>query len=286
MIRTENIQTSPEMVFDSSVAGPADGPLVLLLHGFGVSRYLWNAQVEALAQAGYHAVAPNQRGYAPGARPDPADHPKYHIDLLIADALAIAAAVGHPEGRFHLAGHDWGGSLSWHIADQYPDRLASLTMLSRPHPQAFNRALAMADGEQKRRSAHHTRFLAPAAGPDNLADDAKWLRTRLEANGVPPEAIDRHVSVIGNPAAMEAALAWYRARGVRHAPVGRTQVPTLFIWGDADDTVGRAAAQGTADFIDAPYRFEILPGVGHYAPDQVPERVSTLMLQHLARHPA
>jgi pimeloyl-ACP methyl ester carboxylesterase len=285
MIETHNIQTAPGLVFDVSVVGPADGPLVLMLHGFGVSRYFWNAQVEALGQAGYRAVAPNQRGYATGARPDPADHASYQIDHLIADALAIAAAFNQPSARFHLAGHDWGGSLSWQIADQYPERLASLTMLSRPHPLAFARALAMSDGEQKRRSAHHTRFLDPAAGPDNLADDAKWLRTRLQANGVPPAAIARHLSVIGNPPAMEAALAWYRARGVHHNPVGPTKVPTLFIWGDADDTVGRPAAEGTVDFIAAPYQFEALPGVGHYAADQVPDKVDALMLQHLARHP-
>ena len=285
MIETQNVETAPGLVFDVSVAGPADGPLVLMLHGFGVSRHLWNAPVAALARAGYRAVAPNQRGYANGARPDPADYASYDIDHLIADALAVAAAFGHRD-RFHLAGHDWGGSLAWHIADRRPERLASLTVLSRPHPQAFNRALAMPDGEQKRRSAHHARFLDPAAGRDNLADDAKWLRGRLQANGVPHSAIEAHLSVIGNPQAMEAALAWYRARGVRHPPVGPTKVPTLYVWGDADDTVGRAAAEGTADFIVAPYRFELLPGVGHYAADQVPERVSALMLEHLTRHPA
>jgi pimeloyl-ACP methyl ester carboxylesterase len=286
MIETQNIRIAPGLVFDVSVAGPSDGPLVLMLHGFGVSRYFWNAQVEALGNAGYRAAAPNQRGYASGARPDPADHPSYHIDHLIADARAIAAALGSPDRRFHLAGHDWGGSLSWQIADQTPDQLASLTMLSRPHPRAFNAALALPDGEQKRRSAHHSRFLDPAAGPDNLADDAKWLRTRLAANGVPPEAIERHLSVIGNPAAMEAALAWYRARGVRHEPVGPTKVPTLYIWGDADDTVGRAAAEGTVACIAAPYQFAPLAGVGHYPADQVPEQVNALMLTHLARHPA
>jgi pimeloyl-ACP methyl ester carboxylesterase len=286
MLTTQYIQTEPGLTFDVSVAGPRDGPLVLMLHGFGVSRYFWDAQVEALGQAGYRAVAPNQRGYALQARPDPADHAKYRIDLLIADALAIAANFGTAPTRFHLAGHDWGGSLAWHIADHYPDRLASLTMLSRPHPQAFNRALAMPDGEQKRRSSHHSRFLDPKAGPDNLADDAKWLRTRLTANGVPPEKIEKHLSVIGNPPAMEAALAWYRARGVTHQPVGPTKVPTLYIWGDADDTVGRAAAEGTVDFIAAPYQFAALQGVGHYPADQVPTTVNELMLQHLARHPA
>jgi pimeloyl-ACP methyl ester carboxylesterase len=285
MITTRSIRTAPGLEFEISVAGPADGPLVLMLHGFGVSRFLWTAQVEALGAAGYLAAAPNQRGYAAGARPDPADHASYRIGHLLADVLSIAAALGHGDGRFHLAGHDWGGSLAWQIADAHPDRIASLTILSRPHPLAFNRALALPDGEQKRRSAHHTRFLDPAAGPDNLADDAKWLRTRLAANGVPQQKIEQHLSVIGKPEAMEAALAWYRARGVRHDPVGPTQVPTLYIWGDADDTVGRAAAEGTADFIAAPYRFEVLPGVGHYPADQTPERVNALMLEHVIRHP-
>jgi pimeloyl-ACP methyl ester carboxylesterase len=142
MLTTRHIQTGPGLTFDVSVAGADDGPLVLMLHGFGVSRFFWDAQIEALGNAGYRAVAPNQRGYAASARPDPADHAKYRIDLLIADAISIANTFAKAPTRFHLAGHDWGGSLSWHIADQYPDRLASLTTLSRPHPQAFNAAVA------------------------------------------------------------------------------------------------------------------------------------------------
>ena len=85
---------------------------------------------------------------------------------------------------------------------------------------------------------------------------------------------------------MEAALAWYRARGAIRGPLGMIDVPTLYIWGDADDTVGRIAAEGTKDFVSAPYRFEVLPGVGHFAADQAPERVSELLLQHVAAYPA
>jgi pimeloyl-ACP methyl ester carboxylesterase len=236
-----------------------------------------------LAQAGYFAVAPNQRGYSVDARPDPASFDNYRIDRLIGDALDIVAASGHGERRFHLVGHDWGGSLSWLIADRYPERLASLTMLSRPHPASFARALKMPDGEQAHRSRHHQEFLDPAAGPRLLADDAAWVRTRLARNGVPEAAIALHLSVIGNPSAIEAALAWYRARGERQ-PIGPTKVPTLFIWGDADDTVGRAAAEGTGEFIAADYQFAALPGVGHYAADQVPQQVNALLLDHLAKH--
>jgi pimeloyl-ACP methyl ester carboxylesterase len=279
------VTTAPGLIFDVTVGGPDTAPLVLMLHGFGVSRHFWDNQVPALAAAGYFAAAPNQRGYAAAARPDPAEHANYQIDRLIGDALDIAAALGHADRRFHLVGHDWGGSLAWHIADRHPERLASLTMLSRPHPLAFNRAMTL-DPEQPKRSQHHKRFLDPAAGPDILANDVEWLRARLTRNGVPAAAIEKHLSVIGNPAAMEAALAWYRARGVGHGPVGPTRVPTLFIWGDADDTVGRMAAEGTGEFIAAPYQFAVLPGVGHYAADQVPDQVNALLLAHLARHPA
>jgi pimeloyl-ACP methyl ester carboxylesterase len=128
--------------------------------------------------------------------------------------------------------------------------------------------------------------LEPDAGPNILAHNANWLRTRLTKNGVPPDAIEAHLPVIGTPRAMEAALAWYRARGVRHQPVGPTKVPTLFIWGDQNDTVGRVAAEGTGEFIAALYQIAVLAAVGHYAAHQTPEQVSALLLGHLARHPA
>ena len=85
---------------------------------------------------------------------------------------------------------------------------------------------------------------------------------------------------------MEAALAWYRARGAIRSPLGQITVPTLYIWGDADDTVGRKAAEWTREWVAAPYQFAALPGVGHFAADQVPDDVSALLLAHLSRHPA
>jgi pimeloyl-ACP methyl ester carboxylesterase len=280
----EQISISPALTFDMLVAGEDGAPLVLLLHGFAESMNCWRAQVTALADMGYRALAPSQRGYSPGARPDPRDASYYHIDRLMDDAMAIVAASGYGDKRFHLAGHDWGGSIAWALADRAPERVASLTILSRPHPNAFNRALQM-DGDQAQRSRHHKAFLEPDAADVVLADDAKWLRERLAANGVPAPAIADHLAMLGNKPAMEAALAWYRARGAIRGPLGPIRVPTLYIWGDADDTVGRVAAEGTRDFIAAPYRFEILPGVGHFAADQAPDRVCELMLEHVRSYP-
>ena len=285
MCSLEQVTISPGLTFDTLTAGRPGAPLVLLLHGFAKSMHCWRAQVAALAAAGYRAVAPSQRGYSPGARPDVSDTANYHIDRLMDDAMAIAAACGYGDRRFHLVGHDWGGSIAWSLADRYPQRLASLTVLSRPHPNAFNRALQMPDGDQAHRSRHHKAFLEPDAADVVLADNARWLRERLAAAGVPDAAIEGHLGVLGNKDAMEAALAWYRARGAIRGPLGMIQVPTLYIWGDADDTVGRVAAEGTVDFVSAPYRFEVLPGVGHFAADQVPDRVSELLLQQVAANP-
>ncbi len=279
------ITVSPGLTFDALVAGEAGAPLVLLLHGFAESMQCWRAQAAALASAGYRAIAPSQRGYSPLARPDPTEFAHYHLDRLMDDAMAIVAASGYGNQRFHLAGHDWGGSIAWALADRYPERIASLTILSRPHPNAFNRALQLADGEQARRSRHHKAFLEADAADVVLADDCKWLRERWLAAGVPLEAMALHLAVLGNRDAMEAALAWYRARGAIRAPLGPIRVPTLFVWGDADDTVGRVAAEGTVDFVAGPYRFEVLPGVGHFAADQAPQRVSELLLEQVRAYP-
>src|SRR5262245_11556138 len=284
MSELRRIETGKNLTFDVFTAGPADAPLVLLLHGASESFHMWGAQLPALAAAGFRAVAPSQRGYAAGARPPTGDVANYTFDLLMADAMDIAAAFGHGARRYHLVGHDWGGSIAWGIADKHPDRLASLTVLSRPHPTAFNRALAMPDGEQAQRSRHHKAFLAPDAGALLLADGSRRLRERWTAAGLSAAAIEAHLSVIGDPAAMEGMLAWYRARGALRAPLGPIRVPTLYVWGDADDSVGRAAAEGTRDFVTGDYRFATLPGVGHFAADQAPERVSELLLAHLKAH--
>src|SRR5712691_2947479 len=286
MAELQKIEVAPGLVFDVLVDGPASAPLVLLLHGFAESFHMWPSQLSALAAAGYRAVAPSQRGYSPGARPHTGDASNYRFDRLVADALDLVAACGYSDRRFHLVGHDWGASIAWGVADLHPNRVASLTVVSRPHPNAFNRALAMPDGDQARRSRHHKAFLEPDAGPQLLADGARRLRERLAKSGVPAAAIEEHLSVLGNPPAMEAALAWYRARGAIRAPLGVISVAVLYVWGDADDTVGRAAAEGTRAFVSGPYRFEILPGIGHFAADQAPERVNALLLAHLARHPA
>jgi pimeloyl-ACP methyl ester carboxylesterase len=275
--------------FTADVAGPESGAVVLLLHGFPQSRHAWRAQLPALAAAGYRAVAPDQRGYSPGARPDPArDLLAYGIDHVVRDALEIAdAARPGGAGRFHVVGHDWGGQVAWALAGRHPERVASLTVLSRPHPAAFRRAYEANVGDQQQRSRHHRAFQDPATARILLEDDARRLRSVLSEQAVPPAAVAEYLVVLGEPAALEAALAWYRAAGTLAAvEVPKVAVPTLYVWGDRDATVGRAPAEWTAEYVAAPYRFEVLPGVGHFVTDEAPERASALLLDWLARFPA
>jgi pimeloyl-ACP methyl ester carboxylesterase len=284
-VESTGIKTRSGLTFTADVAGSAVGPLVLLLHGFPESRHSWRAALPALAAAGYRAVAPDQRGYSPGARPDPADLSNYAFDRLINDVLEIAAAVGYDGKRYHLVGHDWGGQVSWGVAGKHPERLASLTILSRPHPSAFRRALLMEDGDQKHRSRHHRAFLDPGTGNMLLEENARRLREGLFGQGVPQAALEEHLSVLGNPEAIEAALAWYRSNKGLAADIGTIKVPTLYIWGDADATVGPDAAYGTGEFVNAAYAMEVLPSVGHFVMDQAPAKATDLMLAHLKKHP-
>lgn len=285
MVQTTSLTTRSGLTFTTDLAGPADGDLVLLLHGFPESRHSWREALPALAAAGYRAVAPDQRGYSPGARPDPAVLANYAFDKLVADAMEIAAAAGRDRGRFHLVGHDWGGQVSWGVAHAHPERLASLTVLSRPHPLSFRRALQKPDGDQKHRSRHHGKFLDADTGRLLVEDNARRLREGLFGQDVSLGAIEDHVSILGNPTAIEAALAWYRANKGLSGDFGTIKVPTLYLWGDKDATVGPDAAHGTGEFIGATYAMEVLPGVGHFVMDQAAAKATELMLAHMKKHP-
>lgn len=270
------------LVFECDAAGELDAPLVLLLHGFPQTSYTWRHQLPALAEAGFLAVAPNQRGYSPGARPEGAAH--YATELLVADAIGIADALGRR--RFHLVGHDWGGQLAWLLAANHPHRVETLTVLSRPHPRAFAEAMK-SDAQQAHRSRHHRAFQDLDSARLLLEDDARRLRRSFQDQGVADADIEAYLSRLASEEALDAALNWYRSAGTSTlarvgAKVGNIEVPTLYLWGDEDATVGRAAAEATADCVDADYRMHVVEGAGHFLTDQQAEVVTRELLTALA----
>jgi pimeloyl-ACP methyl ester carboxylesterase/sugar lactone lactonase YvrE len=271
-----------ELTFDALAAGPEGGEVVILLHGFPQTSRVYRRPLGLLASLGYRAIAPDQRGYSPRARP--AGVEAYGLGDLAADVVGIADAIGCK--RFDLVGHDWGGAVAWAVASGYPDRVHSLTVLSTPHPRALGRALADPDGEQAERSSYFADFASDEAEQTFLADDAAYLRRILDSPGTEATDIDAYVEALGNESALRGALNWYRAlvRRTGTPPVGLgtpVAVPTLYIWGSEDAAFGRGAAEATGDFVAGPYSFHALPGVGHWLVEDAAETVDRLLVAHL-----
>ena len=126
-----------DLTFDVIDRGPADGPPVVLLHGFPQFNTSWEPVMDRLVAQGYRCLAPNQRGYSPRARPP--RRRDYRLPYLAEDVLALIDAIGG--GPVHLVGHDWGAAAAWQVAATAPERVATLTALSVPHPAGFKKAM-------------------------------------------------------------------------------------------------------------------------------------------------
>ncbi|MEU5693443.1 alpha/beta fold hydrolase [Actinosynnema sp. NPDC020468] len=262
--------------FDALVAGPEDGPEVLLLHGFPEFALEWEHQLHALADAGHRAVAYDQRGYSPGVRPD--EESQYRLEHAVGDVFAVADSLGWQ--RFHLVGHDWGAAVAWIAAAERPDRVRTLSAVSVPHPAAFGAALRD-DPEQQQASRYMAMFRQPAPGPEQ----AILARGALDLPGVPADHLAEYLRRLAEPGALTGALNWYRANELSGGYDKPVTVPTLYVVGDQDSAVARSGIDATADWVTGPYRLELLEGVGHFTPEEVPDTVSELILAHLREHP-
>jgi len=268
---------TPAGDFDAIAAGPQDGRPVLLLHGFPEAAVEWEHQVARLGGEGFRAVAPDQRGYSPGVRPD--DVAAYAMDELVGDVVAMADALEWR--RFDLVGHDWGGAVAWWTADRHPERLRSLTAVSTPHPRALGAALR-SDEDQALRSQYMRDWQSPRTEERMLADGGEPLRRMYEWK-VPRARVDDYLARLSEPGALTAALNWYRAPTPRDR-IGEITVPTLYVWSTEDVALGSTAALDTENWVSGPYEFQMLEDVTHWVPEEVPEQLTALLLDHLRRH--
>ncbi|GAB4081951.1 alpha/beta fold hydrolase [Modestobacter muralis] len=267
------------LVFDVRDSGPGDGEPVVLLHGFPQDSSAFDRMAPALHSAGLRTLAPDQRGYSPGARPT--GRSAYRLRESVDDVLALLEAAGLTSA--HVVGHDWGGIVGWALAAWHPWRVRTLTSLSVPHPAAMTQALGHSD--QALRSSYIGFFQVPAV-PEAvlLAGRGAVLRRMLCQGGLPPELADRYVERLRQPGALTAALNWYRALPLSGTPVGTVRVPTLHLWGDGDAFLGRAATEATAQFVDAPYALEVLEGTDHWIPELAADRAAELVTAHVRTH--
>jgi pimeloyl-ACP methyl ester carboxylesterase len=270
--------THAGLTFDASDHGPLDGRVVIMLHGFPEDRHCWRALASVLIDAGYRTLAPDQRGYSPGARPP--GRRDYTMDRLASDTLALADAAG--ADSFDLVGHDWGAAVGWHVAGRHTERIRSLTALSAPHPQAMIEALGRST--QALHSWYMLYFQLP--GLPELAfrrAGERRVAAQLRRSGLDEESARRYAVRAVTPGALTGPLNWYRAlpfeRGDQLGPVN---TPTLFVWGDRDQFLTRVAAERCARHVTGPYRFLPLAGASHWLPSTSPAEVAPALLDHLA----
>lgn len=275
-----------DLSFDVTDAGPSDGPVAVLLHGFPQFRDSWDGVIGQLTAQGYRCLAPDQRGYSPGARPG--RRRDYRVPLLVSDVMALIEAAG--ARRVHLVGHDWGAVVAWAFAAAHPDRLASLNTISVPHPAAFLKSLYTSN--QFASSWYVYTFQLPYV-PERMmiGDGSAWhkLSKRLQDSGQTRERADRDARRMAGDggARLSAAINWYRAMllGNPGAYSARTTVPTMFLWGDRDQFCKPAGALACGDYVSAPYRFERFDGGTHWLPEEQTDAVSALLLEQFGAYP-
>ncbi|MBV2364598.1 alpha/beta fold hydrolase [Streptomonospora nanhaiensis] len=265
-----------DLVFDALATGPADGPPVLFLHGFPEFATCWRAEMAACAQAGFRAVAVDQRGYSPGARP--ADTAAYAVPHLVGDVLAFADALGAE--RFHLVGHDWGGVVAWPTAADHPERITSLTSLSTPHPRALAEVMA-GSAEQRERLGYIRLFRKPGTAEEYLLSDGADRLAAVYEGRVPEDLLADNVRRLSEEGALTAALNWYRALARDSADAGTVAVPTLYVWGEHDLAYTAASARATGRRVSGPYWYVELDGASHWLPEEAADRVVPPLLEHL-----
>ena len=268
-----------DLVFDVNDSGPAEGPVVVLLHGYPENRTSWDAITPLLVGAGFRVLAPDQRGYSPRARPK--GRRAYATQHLAGDVVALLDAAGVEKA--HVVGHDWGGGVAWALAEQHPHRLHTVTSLTTPHPRAMQKA--MLTGTQALKSWYMFLFQLPLLPELSYSDRMqKRFRATLRGTGLSDDAIDRYITPLREPGAATAALNWYRAVPFSTSMKGEVSVPTLYVYPTNDAFLTRKAADLTGDYVTAPYRYEVLEGETHWLPEEAPDTVAGLVIEHARAH--
>ena len=297
------------------VAEQGEGPPVVFCHGFPEFWYSWRHQMQALAAAGYHAVAPDQRGYGGTDRPEEIE--AYDILHLTGDLIGLLDALG--EERAVFVGHDWGAAVVWQLALMHPERVAGVVAMSvayLPRPPAPPTKLLEAAFPE--RSMYILYFQEPDRADRELGRDVRTTMSRavmdlsgdaprgsggrvvtdlagwLERTGEPPalppwftaEDLDLFVDEFSRTG-FTGGLNWYRnidrnwelTAGLEGAKV---EVPALFVAGERDVILRMTPAEIMDDWVPDLRGKLILPGAGHWVQQERPDEVNAALLEFLA----
>lgn len=262
-------------------AGPEDGPMVLLLHGFPEAWFGWRRQIPALVERGFFVVAPDQRGYNTSDKPPRTRD--YRMDRIVADALGLLDAFDRPKAN--VVGHDWGGMVAWWLALDHPERVERLCAMNLPHPRVLARSLLGV--RQPLRFWYALAMQVPGLPERALSGgDHERLVRALYAHSArkpfTPEEVEEYRDSWRQPGAIRATVSWYRA-ALRHPALpknDRVTVPTLIVWGKQDKALGYELVAPSRARCD---RAEVLTidDAAHFVQHDAPERVNAALLAFL-----
>ncbi len=313
--QTERIIETNGVRLRTVEAGERGAPLVVLAHGFPDLAYAWRHQIPALAAAGYHVLAPDQRGYGGSSRPKAIED--YDIHALSADLIGLLDDVG--AGRAVFVGHDWGSVVAWNTPLLHPDRVAAVVGMSVPpvpRPQAppteaFRRIFGenffymlyfqqpgIADAELGGDPARSMRRMIGGPRPPDdgtaalpmIAPGPEGFIDRLpEPAGLPDwisqAELDHYVAEFTRTG-FTGGLNWYRnldRNWERTASIADATItaPALFIAGTADPVLGFTRRDRAAEVVSGPYREVMIEGAGHWVQQERPDEVNAALLDFL-----
>lgn len=269
--------------FHVVVAGPVDGPLAVLLHGFPECWYSWHHQIAPLVRAGYRVVVPDQRGY--NLSDKPSGVPSYAIDRLAADVRGLVHAFGCQ--RALVVGHDWGGVVAWRLGMDYPELVERLVVMNAPHPAAFARELR--SGWSQRLRSWYAGFFQLPWLPEmlfTLSPPASarlfFRRTAVRKDAFSDADLAVMASAMAQPGAMRSMIHWYRAALRHRTPPERLSIAssTLLIWAEDDVALGKPLTYGLEEWV-ADLSIRYIPGCGHWVQNEAPDQVNRLLLDFI-----
>jgi len=260
-------------------AGPADGPMMLFLHGFPEFWYAWRKQIGYFAERGYLVVVPDQRGY------NLSDKPKgiaaYKIDELAKDIVGLIDAYGRE--KILLVGHDWGASVSWWVSLKYPERISKMVILNVPHPKVMARQM-FSNPDQMQKSWYIFYFQLPGA-VEKLAQatNYQWVLNLITSNAHPgaftPEDLEKYRTAFAQPGAFSAMVNWYRASVQTQQEQPKSfdvDVPLLFMWGEEDIAMLAQMADESMPYCKNGKLIK-MPGVSHWIQHEEADKVNGLI---------
>ncbi|WP_223643594.1 alpha/beta fold hydrolase [Planococcus sp. 4-30] len=267
-----------------AVAGPEDGPLVVLLHGFPEFWFGWKNQIQPLAEKGYRVVAPDQRGYNLSDKPEGIDN--YTVDHLRDDVIGI---IEHFQQKTAIViGHDWGGAVAWHLAATRPEYVEKLIVLNIPHPQAMPRVLKK-NPLQWMKSSYIAFFQLPNLPEKALGmGEFKAMQQSIEQTSKPDtfskHEMEQYKAAWSQSDALTAMLNWYRAirRGsFRQVPETKIKVPVRIIWGMGDQFLSPMLAKESMSFCEE-VNLAFVGEATHWIQHEQPEIVNRLIAQFIS----